>query len=871
MQSEPHVSRHGLKRSVSRTPSYQNFADDESSDSSGGSGLIEGYGIQGSFPSNDYMRVRWATPMKAADVAETSDGRRRVGIKDVTGNMTCVVLDRRKSKTRGRISGDSEEGLVMKVEYTGTCRGIWFPGVATMLGMDVKLDAGDCDVTWVPGEERKWTVIGGSGYTGFAVGPPPPASRKSADAPPIYIMPSTPNGKTESKSSDDNQRWAGSSASLLRAPLPSGTDDSFSDVSPHNTPLSSIASLTTIPSSPERRSRANSGANLQAEEEPVRSPKVPLSIHLNMNELVPPQKNSFTFTISGTILVKPPSGNALQKRFFQESSGSDSDDESHPVVLPRFSVLYAERESNSTTVRNQLDDCTLGVHNVQGNLSDPQSLLTVLQPGNQTKCGSDGARLVVKRISEQSMYTHRPRRDESPETTVRRPSSRPRTPNGFLQRTPSSASLRQTYVFASPKPKRDGELMIPKVTATVDILPAGYDVEVSLLAPTDTDSEWLEFSLAHPPSGEDKRGTQPVIQVASATIDGVPVRFETTVSERPSAKVPALGFPVDESISQEMMTWVKVHVGEAGGGKVEVTYSVLTEALESISAPQNRKGKAVEPTPLDILLPSFGLRVGRLEVHIPDRSGMLFTLCIIDSMTDEIVYLDVDISVTSSNFEPPQKSPQGVITLVARRLEEFFTPQVKIGILPAPALDPPGGLSRWWAVMAIASAFVALLAVAGQQGMANELAQTKLAVAEYSSLAAFVPEPATVTITSTTYVSTTLYATVTVTERTIEPSSAAATESILSSSTTLRTKISQASAAPTLTSTVPTITPSPAASSTDAVSPIRDLPFLWPIHFDIPPVDLPVAARATADAIMRGLGFAWQLCRKVYHYPLDPP
>jgi hypothetical protein len=871
------------QRSLTRSSSYQSFADDESSDSSGG-GPADGYRLEGSFPSTDYMRVRWAMPMKTADIAETSDGRRRVGIKEVTGVMTCIVLDRGrgKGKSRGRTGGNEIDGVMMKVEYTGTCRGVWFPGVATMLGMDLVLDTGDNEVAWV-GEERKWTVTGGAGFTGFAVGPPPlPVARQPAEIPPINVQPSTPNGKAEVWKDNDTSRCSGSSASLLRAPLPTGVDDSFSDVSPHNTPLSSIASLTTIASSPERRSRANSGAGLDNDEEQARSPKIPLSIHINMNEITPPHKNVFNFTVSGTIVVKPPRRTLLTSRSFNRHSDSDSDGELDPLLLPQFHVLYADKESLSSIVRNQLGDSILDIYNSKAGIASAQSLQTVLQPGDQTKCGADGALLAIKSLTSPSQYTAHPLRrvDDSPDRDAsgRRTPSRPRTPNGILSRPSSSMSLRQTYVLATPlRPRRDGALMIPKVAATVDVLRVGYEVEVRLLAPTDTDSEWLEFSLSHSPPGSDanmqQKQEQLKIEVVSATVDGVPVRFETVVSERPSAKIPALGFPADEGAGapRELMTWVKVHVGETGGGQVEVTYSVLPTSKDAESGGGRQwkgKGKARESVPLHVLLPSFGLRIGRMEVHIPTRSGMLLSWCNDPGMANIRAHADSIVSVKDSNLEPPQVTSNGDMTLVGRRLEEFFTPLLTITSSPSLILPAPNRVSRWWIVFALASAVIAVFAVAAQQSLATELASAR----EYAlSLATFVAEPITEYVPTTTTLYSTVTVTVTANTRPPTPNSFAASEPVSTISTTSRISIPTPPVIPTLTPSVPTVTPTPSASSTHAVSLIRDLPFLWPIHFDFPPINLPETARVATDALLRGFGFAWQLCRKVYHYPLDPP
>ncbi|KAF8179075.1 nucleoporin Nup186/Nup192/Nup205 [Mycena galopus ATCC 62051] len=126
---DPHVARATSSRqSRSGTYSYDNIADDESRDSST-TGFSNGCGIQGTFPSAERIRVRWAKPIK---VVGGGDGRWRVGVKDVKGDMMCAVLGKMWDPEHKR------EGIVMRVEYKGTCKGVWYSGVATMLGMDVR-------------------------------------------------------------------------------------------------------------------------------------------------------------------------------------------------------------------------------------------------------------------------------------------------------------------------------------------------------------------------------------------------------------------------------------------------------------------------------------------------------------------------------------------------------------------------------------------------------------------------------------------------------------------------------------------------------------------------------------------------------------
>lgn len=67
-----------------------------------------------------------------------------------------------------------------------------------------------------------------------------------------------------------------------------------------------------------------------------------------------------------------------------------------------------------------------------------------------------------------------------------------------------------------------------------------------------------------------------------------------------------------------------------------------------------------------------------------------------------------------------------------------------------------------------------------------------------------------------------------------------------------------------------TSTPTPSSSprlSENSLIPITAFPFEWSkVQIDFAP-----AARQTVDKVLGGLGIVWQIFRKVYHYPLDPP
>ncbi|KAI9069109.1 hypothetical protein FKP32DRAFT_1641328, partial [Trametes sanguinea] len=636
LTSDPHVTRSTSAR-LSRSHSYNNFADDESSDASTSAGFPDGCGIQGSFPSSDRIRIRWAKPVRPEEVPQTMDGRRRVGVREVKASMSCSILGAGRERNYG-----TPEGIAMRLQYEATCKGIWFPGVATLLGLDVGLDAEDCDVSWVPGLENKWTIGGDVGFMGYATGPPPtpPLSRQSSvDNPSIYVLPSSPNGRGATNGHVPMRFDSSSStSSLLRAPLPAQhvADYSF-ETSPSSTPISSLASLP-IPSSPEhdRRSRASSlngratDVDTDYEEDAPHLPKVPMTMHINMNDLLPPAKQDFKFRISGTVLVTPRKPVlVLSSRRYKSSpnaSRQPSDDEAEPdvVAVPRFRVLHADKEHISCTIQNDVNDAMVNVYNSVGDIRNAQTRKTVLQKGGQVKCGTDGARIALRPVNRSPSPPTPARGEESVEVS-RRSRSRHRAPNGTSHRDPSSSIVRQSFFTSSMRipVQRDGPLLIPSVNVTVTPLlkenmtgPPDYAVRLDLPAPTEEDMEWLEFGLAHPnlDSKASVADEAPKIEVVSASLEGVSVRFVTSPVVKPETNGTV---PFGESSGKQWVTWVRVHLGDACGGKVEIIYLVRgkQEPLGT-QLPPKSKGAAPSPVAVSALLPSFSLPVSVLEVNV---------------------------------------------------------------------------------------------------------------------------------------------------------------------------------------------------------------------------------------------------------------
>ncbi|CAK5265331.1 unnamed protein product [Mycena citricolor] len=600
LTSEPHVTRAGSSRqsrSDAYSKSFGNVADDESSDSST-TGFSDGCGIQGTFPSAERLRVRWARPVKV--VGSEHDGRRRVGVTDVTGEMTCAVQGRMWDPEHHR------EAVVMKIEYKGTCKGLWFPGVATLLGMDVSLEAKGSDVSWVPGKATEWNISGAAGYTGFDAGGP--------SAMPDLLRKDSFDSTSSQVQLDAALSRQSSSSSLLRGPLPAQNELDYSFE--HSQTLSADSSAGSLfPTS-----------SVPPADPGPRPPGVPITIHIDMNKLtaVPIKANSFAFQIQGTVLISA------------RARGQRDEDLNDPnsMLIPRFTVLAADHETVSTIIRHDTD-------------AQPASTVNVLQ-SNGRKHHIQRGDYFKCRDSEQTRILVSPSAVVFPEPAVNgkaHPPSRPRTPNGSRDRDRVPSTAARVLGMVPARPKREGKLMIPSVVADVtplvtssEPLPTCYAVRVTLAAPADTDSDWVEFGLAK--HGADAGGP-PKIEIVNATVDDVPIFYETSMTMHQDEK----GLVFEQMSGLEWVSWIRLRVGSANTGRVVVDYIVKGD----------RKGKGKS---LDVHLPSFGLPVGRLEVNIENIEG-------------------TKISSLRSNFAHEQPG-----RLLHYSLEPFFYPHISFDVRP---------------------------------------------------------------------------------------------------------------------------------------------------------------------------------------------
>jgi len=589
LTSDPPVTRGG----TGSTNPHSDMADDESSDSSYPSvgAYADGCGIHGNFPSTERIRIRWAAPLKPNSTLVTRDGRRQVGIREVS------------AETQYEILGRHNHGLLVKVDHKAHCKGVWFPGVATLVGLDIKLHTSECDVLWAPGSDPKWNVTGQTGFTGFSVDAPAQPSPHDPIDSPESVATALPNGHVGNFRPRHNE-LSPSRSSLLRVALPEQAGSDYSFEASTSTLSATVSSMDSL----EGKSRPSSS---NGHRNSPRSPLSIITIHLNMDSLLPPSET--TISVSGVILVSSVSSS-------QESS-DDNNTPTESFSLPVFRFNGLNTQSIGCLVRNVTEDLVVDVR-------DSKTRATTLTKGRSTKCNRDGVRIGVRSTAltmASRMRTMSQSQPNAASRVVSPPLTQSRTPNlPSLTRVPSSSALRA--MTASIRPQRDGQLMIPSVVAHVTPYPSTssnrpdmYAVMVTLPAPTDSNSEWLEVGLAQNGDSQAYGEGPPRVHVVSASVEDVPVRYEVRAGAKEEDNSESTGVPFEQQSGKEWITWISIHVGETGGGQVKIAYLSRIKPLA---------GKEAEKIDLsfNVLLPVFTLPVGQLDVNLEPHSGIYLAL-----------------------------------------------------------------------------------------------------------------------------------------------------------------------------------------------------------------------------------------------------
>lgn len=592
-----------------RSTSYEQLADDEVSleDSiEAGAVSASSSGVQGTFPSTERIRIRWAAPMnRNQGLGVLADGRRRVGVDEAVGSMHCTILGR-----------DEQERTKLRLEYEGTCKGLWFPGVATQVGLVVVLDGKGRHLTWASEDER-WEVSGGNGLTGWDGALPPPLPESSMtqhqyDSPSQTSRPSLTQSRLSS--------YGG--ASLLQTALPNNS--MLPDYSFETTPSPTVSM---IDSSGSRygQSSTSSGVLLPS------APDKEITLFLNIGDLPPPPYNELNFKISGTILLG-------------RLKDGDEDDEDDSQALPTFRVLPAEKSRVEFIVSSEMQQGVEVIHpNDKRSLHrTPNGLRTPQAQARRkflrkkgTMQAEDGVRIVLSSAAA-------PMPSSPIESPISRFAGTPRTPmRGALMRSPRTPHPRTPGTVRGMASPLMTSFAIPWVRATVNILPSSkqhsHAIQFSVPAVAATDGV-LSFGVCLPAylvgNAED------AIDIVSATVDGMslPVEVfpraaledeEKTDMEkhdrvmRPVDFTTQSGEPNDDlgdMALRDIDTWVRILLpDDRGFGNLDVHYLVARD-------PKLRHKKSSRAEQLTILLPSFHMGVGTYTIDFHTPGGEQFVI-----------------------------------------------------------------------------------------------------------------------------------------------------------------------------------------------------------------------------------------------------
>ncbi|KAI5900510.1 uncharacterized protein SCHCODRAFT_02608109 [Schizophyllum commune H4-8] len=838
----------------SRHAAYDDLADDESSDSSRG-GFADG---------SDRIRVRWAKPFRMLG-PDSEAARRKVAVKTVKAEMACIKPD--------------VEGIVMDVEYRATCSGLWHAGVATLLGLDVALYKGS-NVDWAPGYPPGWEVTGSAGYVGCGEDKEKPKGSQQGsadDASPSSLVSLSSTAHLAFPTTPSRQSSTSSTSSLLRQTLPAVPN--VGDYSFENSSL--LSSETSLPQGSSVSSMSSLATTATGDSDSVRPPNATVTLKININEFVPPSKRTdFTFKIAGTIVVYPRSIRRPGRSFNSANSSEEDSDhsETRPTMLPRFEVHAAQDEDVHILVQHDAEAASQVIVVSPGDdYEDPSAPKNVLKRGASSRC-KDGSAVVLHYPPPLPPPSPDPPRADVSDTSGALTPPRARTPAttgspGPVRRL-SGGPLRLSRL------KRDGKLMIPHVTVKVtplasagSALPDSYAVRATFPVPSDSGSDWVEFWLTQPNNGrllgdgiaEEVLRTPPRVAVVSASVDGVPVRYEMYAGAAPQrggswgnekgkqAEDGQLTFM--EMSGKQWASWVKVHAGN-GGGTVVVDYYM---------PPPREEGKAKQRTVdslLHVLIPAFQLQVGRLEVRI-------------DSLRGTHVKVEyVTIAELHSNLEFQLQTREGP-RFLHHCSEDFFYPQLSIIFMSSKPVVT-NTLMKWTLAGVI---FLLLMCFGFIYRLSGETQQLQQSIRGLSFVVgsdwthAIDVEP--ITVTETVYNNKWWYAetsTETSSSATVEPvvpSASTSTEPPASSSTAILhhgEPASPESSAPARPITPPRKPPSRASAPTGTSVVPQHMSFaaLFPTLNFTPPEDTWDVVRKIGDGV-------WQIMRRIYHYPLDPP
>lgn len=564
--------------------------------------------IQGAFQSTEYLHVRWAPPLPRRSRPE--NGMWRVNMQTSNATMKCQVLARNESTLR------------MGISYEATCSELWHPGVATIVGLDVVLDAKRRAIFWPEEDHLKgWTVAArGEAFVGINKDLSQAVSRHSS------LESGFSSTFLPTLNHDSMLVPPRGSASLLHAPLPSNNpnDFSFENSSPNGTPEKRTELLVT---------------NAQMVKDALRTskdspPNTPITLRINMLKLLRSSRNEIFFTIRGVIMIK-----------------LDPEMPEDYISLPSFNVLGIHTQDVKTWVSLRIPN-TKDIYVDEEHPSEHSRRL--LTAGEEVRCEEDtvliiphsrslGANSHSKRLSPNNVYMNEsssPSRRQSRTSRVSRNS--PLSTRVHTQATQPSGHA-NSLVASVSSDSSNTMLAHVKVVITPLKIPLPGDrcphcVEVTLPVCV-LESDTVRFSLATSKS-LDSESVSPNVALLYAVSSGRQIPAEIyKVADGDLELTASNTIPKGRSSSQvfgEMRYTISLGTGGTGNDSGSVVCVYLVDFPET--EVHGKEKTSIDKIELDALLPCFHIPVLMYEVLIESAAGMFITKTCICQMSNRLVW-----------------------------------------------------------------------------------------------------------------------------------------------------------------------------------------------------------------------------------------
>ncbi|GJJ12371.1 hypothetical protein Clacol_006612 [Clathrus columnatus] len=605
--------------------------------------------IQGAFQSTDYLHIRWAPPLPKRSRPE--NGLWRVNMQSSAAIMKCQIL------------GRNEACIRMGISYDAKCHGLWHPGVATIVGLDVVLDAKRRTIIWPEEDHLKgWSVSAkGEAFVGIHKDAFRAVSQHSSFESAISstFLPTL--------NSDSMLVPPRGSASLLHAPLPSSNspDYSFENSSPNGTVKEDIH----LPAHTAPPSGASLDILRTSKDIP---PNMPITLKINMLKLLSSPKNEISFTIRGVILIQ-----------------LDQDVPEDFIPLPKLHVLGIHTQEVRTWVSMHMpinkdiyiDEEHPSEHGRQR-----------LTKGEEVRCEEETVLIVTQRAPMADSSNRRspltigsandtPSPSRKSMRTLRNSPLSMRTPVSTTQ--PEGQTLDASLVTV-PSLGRLKTLDLAHVVVTITPLKnsftrrCSYCVKVTLPVYS-LESDIVRFGLAT----RKILGSEiicPNVDMLYATYSGrqIPTEiYQVADGELELTASNVVNTKRSESqIFGEMQYSVSLNTGgiETDSGPMDCVYLVDYPAAEM---QENKKGVTSNEIELDALLPCFHIPVCRYEVLLELETGMFIAITFCPKLIENFITKDkYSLKSTTLNQQSYPKFSQ-------YHVPAGFYPSLHILLLPS--------------------------------------------------------------------------------------------------------------------------------------------------------------------------------------------